>query len=121
MNKVLATALLIAAPFVLAASANAAPPFKFEYLPYERCTLSRVDEEDTCLRLKAQADQKCVEMGGVKMIRSGKPVCRLPNQQVGPIKIPTTSTGPTFPDQATVKDPSKGGCVLRPEGCDKPR
>ena len=145
MRKRLAAALLIAGPFLLAAPASAEPPFKFEYLPSEKCTLSKVEVEDVqlCLKMVRKFDSDCVKAGGTKTTDSGKQACRIPLQQAGAVKIPLTSTGPTFPGPAkgikdkTIGDGSPGpydagsgaeaktvdkgkipkGCVLRPETC----
>lgn len=112
MRKLLAAALLIAGPFLLATPASAEPPFKFEYLPYEKCTLSKVEVEDVqlCRHLTQKFDDDCVKVGGTKMNNNGKRACRIPTQQAGKVKIPLSSTGPTFPGPAkTIKDKPLGG------------
>ncbi|MFZ3005740.1 MAG: hypothetical protein WA047_06155 [Phenylobacterium sp.] len=147
MRKLLAAALLIAGPFLLAAPASAEPPFKYEYLPSEKCTLSKVEvqEPQLCLHLMQKFEADCAMVGGTKMTHGGKVACRTPRQAT--VKIPLTSTGPTFPGPAkTIKDKTLGdgspgpydagsgaeaktvgkdkipkGCVLRPETCAGPK
>lgn len=112
----LAAILAIASLSVFCAQAQAAPVFKYEYLPSEKCTLAKVPETDPplrCMQIRANFQDACKRTGGAIVQQGDQRACKLDSAQapaydrlIGP---KTGGSGPFVPAK-TVTQPGPG-CI----------